>query len=216
MKKMFVVLLLSVLLMLPVSADGNVSYDGSGFIFEPGSNESVTDLFTEFKDVMPGDVLTQKITVRNDEKDDVKVKVYLRSLGAHDDSVDFLSQLKLKVSLSEDNTMGYMFDANADQTDGLNEWVLLGTLYSGGKVNLDVTLEVPVELGPEHMSSIGYLDWEFMIEEYPVDKTDPKPPLTSDESNILLYGGAMGVSALLIVVLLLLKKKKEDAHEDEE
>ncbi len=216
MKKIFVVLLLSVLLMIPVSADENVFYDGTGFVFEPGSDHSLTDLFTEFKDVMPGDVLTQKITVRNDEKNDVKVKIYLRSLGAHDDSVDFLSQLHLNVSLSDDNNMGYMFDANADETDGLSDWVLLGTLYSGGTVNLDVSLIVPVELGPEYMNSIGYLDWEFMVEEYPVESGDPLPPLTSDSSNLLLYGGLMGVSALVIVLLFVLKKKKGDAHGIEE
>ncbi len=214
MKRLLVIALLIVMAMLPVSADGNVSYDGTGFVFEPGSEESLSDLFTEFKDVMPGDELTQKITVRN-ENTDVKVKLYLRSLGAHEDSKEFLSKLKLKVSLSDVNEMGYMFDANADETDGLSDWVLLGTLYAGGEVNLDVTLEVPVELESEYMNEIGYLDWEFMAEELPVEKDDPVPPLTSDDSNLMLYGGMAAVSALVMILLVLFKKRRNAYGEEE-
>ena len=214
MKRILMIALLIVMAMLSVSADGNVSYDGTGFVFEPGSEESLSDLFTEFKDVMPGDVLTQKITVRN-ENTDVKVKLYLRSLGAHEDSEEFLSKLKLKVSLSDVNEMGYMFDANADETDGLSDWVLLGTLYAGGEVNLDVTLEVPVELESEYMNEIGYLDWEFMAEELPVEKDDPVPPLTSDDSNLMLYGGMAAVSALVMILLVLFKKRRNAYGEEE-
>ena len=71
---------------LPASAaDGKVTYNGNAgkCIFEPGTEHSLTDLFPNFKGVMPGDTLTQKITVKNDANDKVKVKIYIRSLGAH-------------------------------------------------------------------------------------------------------------------------------------
>ena len=170
MKKIITVLLVVIVALCSVlsvnAADGKVTYSGNAgdFVFEPGSEHSLTDLFPNFKDVMPGDTLTQKITVRNDAENDVKVKIYIRSLGAHEDSVEFLSQLGLKVQHSEENEMAYMFYAAANKKAQLSDWVCLGTLYSGGEVNLDVLLDVPVELDNEYQNKIGYLDWEFMIE----------------------------------------------------
>ena len=219
--KKIVVLLMTALLLLSFAvtsfaADGKVTYSGNAgdFVFEPGSDQSLTDLFPNFKGVMPGDSLTQKITVKNDADDKVKVKIYIRSLGAHEDSVDFLSKLGLKVAKSEENKMAYMFDAAASEPAQLADWVYLGMLYSGGEVNLDVTLNVPVELDNEYQNKIGYLDWEFRIEEYPVDDDDPKPPQTGDNSNVELWLTVAGVSLAVLVILLVWRKKNRERAED--
>ena len=215
MKKLIVLLTVCILALstvMPVyAADGKVTYSGNAgkFVFEPGSDYSLTDLFPNFKDVMPGDALTQKITVKNDADNKVKVKIYMRSLGAHEDSVEFLSQLGLKVQKSADNEMAYMFDAAADETAQLTDWVCLGTLYSGGEVNLDVTLSVPVELDNMFQNKIGYLDWEFMIEEFPIEPDDPKPPQTGDNSNLGLWFTLMLCSGAMLLILLVWRKKDE-------
>ena len=60
----FTVVLFSV---MPVyAANGKVTYNKNAgeFIFKPGSDHSLTDLFPNFKDVMPGVTLTKKITVK--------------------------------------------------------------------------------------------------------------------------------------------------------
>ena len=220
MKKMFTLLIVCVITLsslLPVhAADGKVTYSGNAgsFVFEPGSEHSLTDLFPNYKDVMPGDTLTQKITVKNDANDKVKVKIYLRSLGAHENSVEFLSQLGLKVQKSSDNEMAYMFDAAADETAQLTDWVYLGTLYSGGEVNLDVTLYVPTSLDNEYQSKIGYLDWEFMIEEFPVEPDDPKPPQTGDHSMPVLWFTVMLCSGAMLMILFVWRKKKKEKEEN--
>ena len=219
MRKFILFLCVGVLLLTcvtpAVAADGNVTYNGDAgeFIFAPGSEYSPTDLFPNFKDVMPGDSITQKITVKNDASNKVKVKIYVRSLGAHEDSIDFLSKLHLRVEKSEDNAMAYMFDAAANETAQLTDWVCLGTLYSGGEVNLNVILDVPVELDNAYQQQIGYLDWEFMIEEYQIEPTDPQPPYTGDDFQVWIWVGLMAVSLTAIVILILVgrrRKKEED------
>ena len=140
MKRLFALLaacLMLVAAVLPVYAEGgSVTYDGQAqkFIFEPGSKHSPTDLFTEFKDVMPGDSLTQQITVKNNASNKVKVKIYIRSLGAHEESEEFLSKLHLKVKTSEENTMAYMFDAAANQVTGYSIDPQLVSIY----INSDI------------------------------------------------------------------------------
>ena len=219
MKKIITLLITLVLLLSSAvtvfAADGKVTYSGNAgnFVFEPGSDHSLTDLFPNFKGVMPGDTLTQKITVKNNADNKIKVKIYIRSLGAHEDSLEFLSQLGLKVKKSSDNDMAYMFDAAANETAQLTDWVYLGTLYSGGEVNLDVTLNVPVELPNEFQNNIGYLDWEFMIEEFPVEEGDPKPPQTGDNSNMGLWFALM-ISSLAMLIILLVWRKKDKENEE--
>lgn len=187
---LFIVLVMLLSFAIPAFAqDGKVSYKGQarGFIFEPGGEESLTDLFPNFKGVMPGDSLTQKITIKNDIRHDVKIKIYVRSLGAHEGSEEFLSQLNLKVKRGKNNSMPYMFDAAADETAQLSDWVYIGTLYSGGIINLDVTLNVPTSLGNEFQNEIGFLDWEFKVEQFPVEYTDPKPKPPQTGNNISFY-----------------------------
>ena len=219
MKKIITLLItLAVLLSSTVTvfaADGKVTYSGNAgnFVFEPGSEHSLTDLFPNFKGVMPGDTLTQKITVKNDADNKGKVKIYVRSLGAHEDSVEFLSRLGLKVSKSEENKMAYMFAAAANETAQLTDWVCLGTLYSGGEVNLDVTLNVPTSLDNEFQNKIGYLDWEFMIEEFPIEEGDPKPPQTGDNSNMGLWFTIMICSLIMMIILLVWRKKDKEDEE---
>lgn len=216
MKKIIIMLAVFVIAMstvLPVYAEnGKVTYDGNAreFVFEPGSDHSLTDLFTNFKGVMPGDTLTQRITVKNDASKKVKVKIYIRSLGAHEDSINFLSQLKLRVQKSEENEMAYMFDALASESAQMTDWICLGTLYSGGEVNLNVTLEVPIELGNEFQNEIGYLDWEFKVEEFPVEPGDPQAPQTSDDSSAGIYLLALCASVFIIIILLIWRKKDKE------
>ena len=206
------------------AADSNVTYVGNGrtFVFEPGSEESLTDLFPNFKDVMPGDTLTQKITVRNDNTHYVITKISLRALGATEESKEFLSKLKLTVKQSGYQGEKTLFEAPADETAQLTDWVSLGEFYGAAEVDLDVTLEVPLEMGNDFQDKIGYLEWEFLVEEFPTwnpppQGTSPTPApegaaKTGDDANLALWYSLLGVSAVGLIILFFWRKKddKED------
>lgn len=213
MKRILATLIVIAILSVTAFAESNVIYSGNSghIIFEPGSKHSPTDLFTEFKSVMPGDSLTQTITIRNRASDLVKAKVFIRALGAQEDSYEFLSQLRLRVEKVEDKG-SYMFDANADQSAQLTEWYYLGTIYSGGKVDINVILDVPKELDNTYADRIGYLDWEFIVEEQPTELADPKP---GGDAPLIIMWSVLGLSVVSVVAVILIRKRKKEENNGE-
>ena len=183
------------------ATDGNVIYSGDSgeFIFEPGSDYSLTDLFPNFKDVMPGDTLSQTIMVKNNAKKSVKIS--MRALGAHENSVDFLSKLNLYVEKVTDTPL---FEATADQTAQLTEWRELGVLASGGEAELKVGLQVPVDLDNNYQELVGYLDWEFMVEEI-----DDGGTQTGDRANYLPWMIGLGCSVIAIGIVVVINRRKD-------
>ena len=220
---------------MPSAMAANVVYteDGGQIIFLSASEHIETDLFTDFKDVMPGDVIYQTIRLDNQASDAVDVNVYLRSQGVRGGSADFLHQLHLEVTDPQDTVI---FDGQADEKAQLTEWLHLGEVHPGETMDLQLKLEVPTSMGNEYQNQIGYVVWEFWILETPAWETPEDPelpggggeigpedpelpgggiPATGDTSNIMLYGAAFAASGAMLILLLILffKRRKEDEEE---
>lgn len=202
--------MLSAVLALGASAAGNVTYNGTSdtFIFAPGSDHSPTDLFTDFKGVMPGDEITQQLFIDNDVDNKVKVTLYMRALGETEgaDSKGFLEQLTITVAAVDGEEL---FKAPASDPAPVDDWVCLGTFYSGAAVTLDVTLHVPIEMGNDTQNAVGFVDWEFKAEEYPPEPDDPTD--TGDESRIAILACVAIVAVVAVVVVVEVNRRRREA-----
>lgn len=138
---------------------GSVTYEGGAeaFVFVPGE-----DLFQDFKGVMPGDTLTQQIGIKNTVNKSGGVRIYLRAESTSETVEGFLSQMTLTVRHGEK----VLSDTTADQTGGLAAYVLLGNFYGRGETELNVSLQVPIEMGNEFQNAAGTIRWVFTVEEY--------------------------------------------------
>ncbi len=225
MKKIFSIALALCLLMslaVPASAaEGYVRYTGHNiFGFGPGSEYSKTDLFDNFKGAMPGDVLTQEITVSNTARCCDFIRVYLRAethsekgnplsskVSASGETVATMKEFLSKLSMKVYNGEKLIYRASPDELGGLEENVLLGKLRKNQDLNLTVELSVPAELGNEYANRVGEVDWVFQVEEF--DDKNPDVPKTGDTTPIGLYLGVMAGSLFLLILLLFRKKKKQ-------
>ena len=177
---------ISVAAALPAAArvDSEVYFHGleQGFVFMSGMYTDVQqytdDLFPMFKNVMPGDVFTQYIEIRNRSDDFGYIDVYLRAIP-HDDTdnplspevaeretvesmLDFLSQLQLKVWNEETGEL--IYEASPDKTAQLTDNVFLVKLRFNHNAYLRLELTVPHEMGSKYAYRTGEVDWAFHAE----------------------------------------------------
>ena len=163
-----------------LAASPSITFNGftSGFDFQPGSEYTETDLFGNFKNVMPGDTVTETITFTNSATDCDFVNLYMRA-EAHDETdnplspkvaeketvatmTEFLSKLSMKVW----NGTELIYDASPDQLGGLKSNKFLGTFRTGETATLKVELSVPIELDNKYANRVGEVDWIFHVEAY--------------------------------------------------
>ncbi len=202
-------LLLATLVCANVFAAGSgVTYDGNArsFIFTPGSEENPTDLFDDFKDIMPGGTYTQSITVKNDADSGVDIRIYLRSLGGTEDAQELLGWLNLTVE-AEDGSV--LFDAAPSETADLTDWVALGYLSAGGQVVLNLTLTVDIAMGNDLQNAAAEVTWEFMVEEI-------ESAAKTGDSGVSVWLIVLLIAAVVVIVLLVVLKctgKKEETQE---
>ena len=203
MKKSFkaitsLVLMLLVVMSMSVTAfaaSPSITFEGfsKGFDFQPGSEYTETDLFGNFKNVMPGDTVTETITFTNSATDCDFVNLYMRAEahdetdnpltysetfentdgkdqanipGQRDETVATMTEFLSQLSMKVWNGTELIYDASPDQLDGLRSNKLLGTFRTGETATLKVELSVPIELDNKYANRVGEVDWIFHVEAY--------------------------------------------------
>lgn len=142
-----------------------------------------TDLFPEFKNVMPGDTLSQTVYIKNDwtskdyirlymtavlhdvEKNPVSSEVASMLVGKTDqEKLDNMHGFLHQLTLTVKNGDTVIYSGHPDElATGFekDEPYAFGRIHSGDTVKLDVTLEVPIELDNDYADAIGEVDWLF-------------------------------------------------------
>ena len=191
MKKLGILLTLLVLALPMRVYAATVTVEDTAFTFAPGSGYTETDLFENFKDVMPGDRLYQMVELKNGSQEYGMVRLYLQAVP-HDpeenpltyneafeaadgkDRQDIPGQRDETVATMEDflkelTLRVYKEDRLLyESTQGIgSEPILLGLLSKGQTQPLQVELEVPAELDNRYANRVGEVDWVFYGERVP-------------------------------------------------
>ena len=242
MMRKTITLLLSLMLILSLgisalAADGSLIFRGArrGFEADPGSSYTATDLFDNFKNVMPGDRLTQTVHVQNKARDCDYIKLYMRAAvhdesgnpltyseafemtdgkdqagisGRRDETVATMQDFLSRLTMRIYNGDKLIYSASPDEADGLFKNVLLGTLRTGKELILTVELDVPITLGNEYASRVGEVDWVFTAEAY--DETG-KLIQTGQRNWPIPVLGTLGIGMMFLGILTMKKRKNSDA-----
>ena len=176
------------------AAGATVTFNGkAGYAIASGSGYTDTDLFDHFKNVMPGDKLSQEITIRNAANGCDYIKVYLKALphdedenpltysesfentdgndqanvaGERDETVASMQEFLQQLTMTVKNGENVIFQGKPDVAGSLANNVPLGQLNKGQSMKLTVTLEVPITLGNEFAHRVGEVDWVFLAEAF--------------------------------------------------
>ena len=215
------VLLVATLALSVSAASASITFLGrtKGFEFAPGSLYTATDLFTDFKGVMPGDSIKDSITVKNKATDCGYIKLYMQAMphsanfnpmspnvASENEDVyamrKFLEQMELEVYYNGT----HLYTASLGQLDEATNSMFLGQIRSGKTADLTVKLNVPIEMGNEFQHRVGEVDWLFTAECY-----DDPALIQTGQLNWpipLLFGAGLGM--MMAGIYLMIKQRKDN------
>ncbi len=182
---------------LAFGREPGVIYDGKEEVFTFINTEE-TDLFREFKDVIPGDVLTQEMKIYCQNISST-TKLFLKA--SIDDAVDLPDDITLTV-YSGENIISH---GAADAVNSLEDYVLLGTFSEDGEMELSVVLTVPTSIGNEISCVEKNIDWQLAVQVLGEDKEPIVPPQTGDDNMACKYAIIMAIC--IVTCFLVLEKK---------
>ena len=228
-----VIAALAALTVPALAADAVVSRQGTnGLVIETtGSGYTDTDLFGNFKNVMPGDELTENITIKNNVSGFDYVKLYIRA-EAHDEEGNLLTYSEpfenedghdqADIDGVRDETVVTMADFLSKLTmevylvnaDGTKQSIFSASPDQTAQLTDNVLLgtfakgkSAKLEAVLTVPAGLGNVDWVFTVEGF----NNEKPLIPTGQLNwpVAVFG-ALGVLLIAGGVFVLTKKKKHD------
>lgn len=141
-------------------------------------NTQGTDLFREFKALVPGDTVTQSILLQF-ENISRKTDLYMRAETP--DNSELPENIRLKVYVAD----RLISDSDLNSQDALKEKVLLYEFSQSEEVEIKAVLEVPAEIGNEISDRRKELRWIFYVQEEDNREEDPKSDDTAGFDTII-------------------------------
>lgn len=175
--------------------ESHVIYEGDAqrFVFVPQS----TDLFQNFKNVYPGDELSQTIIIDNNGTKNICV--YLRAETVLPSDYALLDNMTLSI-WKEGGVL--LSAASVAERGDLKNAVLLGEFSAGEKSTLEVHLNIAGEMDNTYQNQSGIVRWVFSVVE-----EDETTPVETGDSTFEMTIIAAATTFSLTIFLLLMKKK---------
>ena len=165
----------------------NQSYSTEPTIYYDGQKKEIsfinikdTDIFRDFKELMPGDRKEQEILFKADNiKKNTKIFLSL----ANNVDKEILKFIKI-------------YENDKEITIN-NEYVNIANLYNDGIIKLKIVVEIPKEIGNEIEEQKGNIEWNILIQEENDELINV--PNTYDENNIILYFAIIGICLIVMI-----------------
>lgn len=189
------------------------------------------DLFLNFKNVMPGDTVTQNISIKNDNSDTTDIYLYALQMdnsayisAEEKEIADELMKL-MTIELTaknKDNSIYTIYngpiygEGNSYNMHKAENAILLGTFAKGDSLDITATLKISPELDNRYANAVAKIKWVFTATGEGETPIIPEPPIQTGESKKMVYilVAVVAVALLVIVVLSLLSKKKKNKDDE--
>lgn len=197
MKRIKIILVLLFFLIFIYSSKETLSYINTRTLYYDGNtnkftyiNSNNTELFSSFKDLMPGDTREESILFKGDNIKDGSI---------------------LYIYMPESEILDYI-TVNVYENDKLlvtnpSDEEILKKLNKHEEFKIKMELKVDEEATNEIEGATKNLGIAFLIKN---DKGETINPQTSDNFKLYLYVGIMIISIIGIILVIILKRKKKD------
>ncbi len=192
-------IIISILLIISLISIYNInrSYNSNNTLYYDGNTKDFTyynlnqaDLFSGFKDLIPGDIREETINIKgvNISK---KTNLYIRL----DTNIDNDILEHLKITLYKDN----------EQLEDYKGLIKITDLNNDSNIELKLKLEVPTSVGNVIEDEERYLSWTFLVEE--LENEPVVVPVTSSDNYLIIYILVTILSLTMIVFILTHKEE---------